>query len=1089
MGLVEGDPFRKPPESSLKGLEQRQTQEDSLREISLKEESLAVQDDEEDSTSRECMEALSEGEASVSEEQEDPTQPGTELPSSHPHVDSQRGELLKGSHVSGEDGSSKDASDTPKKNSSSIGSRVHGDWSSDTLFVAPFSESDKGGVTGYTTPSNFPEGDFPSGEKRIGRFLIIKLLATGGMGEIFLVQDPTCGRLVALKRIKGKYAGVERLHSRFVQEAQLAAQLCHPSIMPIFEMHFDEKVAYYIMPYIRGSTLKQHFIRARKSSKMRSSHEASRQVSSFLQYFLRVCEGIAHAHVRGILHRDLKPENVIIGAYGEVVIADWGLAERIQSCAEEMDFPEEEENLLFPFSDRKSQSKDLTRPGQVAGTVAYLAPERILGEEASLATDIYACGVILYQILTLKMPYHRVGGKHLKKFIAEETILPPSVIAPDRDISPVLERITMRCLENQPQLRYASMQELIHDLQEYIEGGEQWSQVASLDVNRKEEWRINIEVPLTKVLGVSSPLHDMEWVHIILSTQMFSGSCRLETSVYIKEGSGGVGLLFNVPKQNESFHPEEGYCLWLAAEGKGVTSLSRSNIELFEDRKVWLSFQQWHSIRVEHVDNHISLFVDGHLCFTYVAPITIASGYVGLLRKDGESVLKPIHVFTAGMQRVLGCLAVPDAFFAHGDYENAAIQYQEISTSFAGHYEGRVARFKSGISYLERGKQLGECPEKEKNLHKALQEFSLLSQTADAPLEYLGKALAYEAMNDEEEEVKSFEMAIRKYHDHPLLGVVKEQLYFRLHTASKQSRSMTYRLLLLVSHLLPDLFVAKETQELIHALEEYWELIPFFSDSEVVSPSDLVVRLCFWLGYPEYALENLKNIPHETHHSVIDNGIFSLIYWGHVRRAVEFCRKHSIEYPISILTKSQDSQLIEGAWEEWIINSSKKAWTPRNERIFLFMMQCALEHRYHALIDQMAKNAILRKGDAQGIHRVEGILSLSLLLQGREEEVQHIFDRNSSFSPDDLSHPLFAPYILHLAQTQGNDRAIAHTERVVQYLYPPTTSFMALALYLQSHPQRKDLIAHFLPYERRVFSMVEKYFREWAQLTHGWTSR
>ena len=222
----------------------------------------------------------------------------------------------------------------------------------------------------------------------LGHYKIISSLGKGGMGEVFLVYDNTCQRQVALKRIREDLTKYKSIQHRFLREAHIAAKLTHPSIIPIFSIDETTDAVYYTMPYVEGETLKQIL----KDYKPTDQKVA---ISSLMRIFLSICQAVAYCHSKKILHRDLKPENIIVGKFGEVLIVDWGLAEYIDQQGND---PTEE----IPAS------AHLTRPGKVVGTLAYLAPERAQNELASEQTDLYALGVILYQILTLKLPFKRI---------------------------------------------------------------------------------------------------------------------------------------------------------------------------------------------------------------------------------------------------------------------------------------------------------------------------------------------------------------------------------------------------------------------------------------------------------------------------------------------------------------------------------------------------------------------------------------------------------------------------------------------------------------------------------------------------------
>jgi serine/threonine protein kinase len=306
---------------------------------------------------------------------------------------------------------------------------------------------------------------------KIGPFELVRTLAKGGMGEVYLAKDPSCGRLIALKKIRADMLKHKTLHERFMREAKIAAQLTHPSIIPIYTICDEQSGAYYTMPYVEGETLKEILITTRQQEKKGEIlHPIGGSVPALMRIFLDLCRAIAYVHAKGVLHRDLKPDNIIIGRYGEVVILDWGLA----------DFVGQEEAV----SSLENSSPGLTDPGKIPGTLAYMAPERAYGEKSSFLTDIYALGIILYQMLTLRLPFQRTTLAEYRKQSAHEEILDPVEAAPYRDIPLQLAGIAKKCLSPAKEERYQSVTELINELQNYSEGRPEWIPAAELNIRQ-----------------------------------------------------------------------------------------------------------------------------------------------------------------------------------------------------------------------------------------------------------------------------------------------------------------------------------------------------------------------------------------------------------------------------------------------------------------------------------------------------------------------------------------------------------------------------------------------------------------------------
>lgn len=284
---------------------------------------------------------------------------------------------------------------------------------------------------------------------------IIRMIGKGGMGEVYLAYDPVCSRKVALKRIREDLSDNELLKKRFLREAKIAADLVHPGVVPVFTICSDSDLVYYTMPYIEGYTLKSLLKSVWQCDSLPKDLAEQTSVGTFLSIFHKICSTIEYVHSRGILHRDLKPDNILLGLFSEVVILDWGAA-----LSKEM---KEDFLLDLDIPMPGSMFSNMTVPGKIVGTPDYMAPERLRGAPASESTDIYALGVILYQMLTLSFPYRNKKGK---KISIPNHIISPEEAAPHREIPSFLSQVVMRALATDPKERYPSVQALKADIEQ-----------------------------------------------------------------------------------------------------------------------------------------------------------------------------------------------------------------------------------------------------------------------------------------------------------------------------------------------------------------------------------------------------------------------------------------------------------------------------------------------------------------------------------------------------------------------------------------------------------------------------------------------
>lgn len=294
-------------------------------------------------------------------------------------------------------------------------------------------------------------------------------IGSGGMGEVFLVRETNLNRLVALKAVLPKLASKEASLKRFLREAQITAQLQHPGVVPVYELgELRDGRPYFTMREIKGRTLSQL---------VKSVHLASQEgqwapdgagwtLRRLVETFHRACETVAYAHHLGVIHRDLKPNNIMAGAFGEVLVLDWGLAKNLGS-AHDLDLSETD-------SIHVTESHE-TRSGSVAGTPAYMAPEQARGEMDSIspATDVHALGAVLYEILRNRPPFS----------LSEATTnIQPATSRKDWDSRPApdfsgeppvpeeLRSICVRALEFEAANRYPDAAALAADVSAWLEG-------------------------------------------------------------------------------------------------------------------------------------------------------------------------------------------------------------------------------------------------------------------------------------------------------------------------------------------------------------------------------------------------------------------------------------------------------------------------------------------------------------------------------------------------------------------------------------------------------------------------------------------
>ncbi len=240
----------------------------------------------------------------------------------------------------------------------------------------------------------------PDQRREAGKYVIHGELGRGGVGQVHRAHDQDLGRDVAMKFLHEKYKDEPAVLHRFVEEAQIGGQLQHPGIVPVYDLGIVDGRPFFAMKLVKGVTL------ARKLSERESPNSDRR---AFLSIFEDVCQTMAYAHARGVVHRDLKPANVMIGAFGEVQVVDWGMGKVLASggVADERRAAERRSVLSVIETVRSQGHGSQSVMGSVMGTPAYMPPEQARGDVAAMdeRSDVFALGAILCEILTGEPPY------------------------------------------------------------------------------------------------------------------------------------------------------------------------------------------------------------------------------------------------------------------------------------------------------------------------------------------------------------------------------------------------------------------------------------------------------------------------------------------------------------------------------------------------------------------------------------------------------------------------------------------------------------------------------------------------------------
>ncbi len=267
------------------------------------------------------------------------------------------------------------------------------------------------------------------GKRLDGRYEIQEIIGVGGMAVVYKAHDNQENRTVAIKILKEEFISNEEFLRRFKNESKAIAMLSHPNIVNVYDVSFGDLIQYIVMEYIEGITLKEFIER-----------EGSLRWKDAVHFTLQILKGLQHAHDKGIVHRDIKPQNIMVLSDGTIKITDFGIA-------------------------RFSRSDQRTITDKAIGSVHYISPEQARGENIDEKADIYSVGVMLYEMLTGKVPFQAESAVSVAIMQLQRDPQLPTEI--NGSIPLGLEQITMHAMQKNPERRYQSAAEMLYDLGQF----------------------------------------------------------------------------------------------------------------------------------------------------------------------------------------------------------------------------------------------------------------------------------------------------------------------------------------------------------------------------------------------------------------------------------------------------------------------------------------------------------------------------------------------------------------------------------------------------------------------------------------------
>ncbi|MDR2578985.1 MAG: protein kinase [Chitinispirillales bacterium] len=574
----------------------------------------------------------------------------------------------------------------------------------------------------------------------VGKYHIIQEIGRGGMAVVYKATQLDLKREVALKVMPANITINYRFVERFLSEAHSVAKLNHPNIVNIYEVATESNMYYIAMEYIAGINLYQHL------------NDNKPKLVDVLEVISKLAEALSYAHGQKIIHRDLKLNNVIMKDPHTPVLIDFGLAKALEE------------------SENSGVGGGITRTGEIVGSPAYMAPERLLGDEVDHRSDICSLGIMLYEMLTFKNPYLDQRNLHQTTYnVMEANPIPPKKLIPW--LPPEIEAITLKAMAKDPDMRYQTMDELREDIKRYQAGETVLAKPPSLKKRTarfmRKKWApiviAAIIAVFTAILGANyyiqrqkiyshwqlvytQPLSVSPGEWTLIDRDSIKSGKREDGNRSITLSSPGLSYVrlerrfnrdvlieFDVRANDRNLFrtglflfgdsPENAYRAHINRDGFGASGITFPGSKfLFQDIEAGpVPWQENNRVTVERLQHSITLTINGvqvAKVFDFFPPIGKQHEMVGFFVDGSEATFSNVRVHRRAIPQVPSPTLIADRFRERGDFESAIDEYNGLMVDQSAlnlakdlhiniaECQIRLSRYEEALATLDKSAQL-----------------------------------------------------------------------------------------------------------------------------------------------------------------------------------------------------------------------------------------------------------------------------------------------------------------------------------------------------------------------------------------------